>query len=64
MTDKQYTIATKIREDISQLEFLKKEIPKSIRISIDLTKLELLREPLAKTIDEEIGKLKAEYEKL
>lgn len=64
MTDKQYTTATKIREAISQLEFLKKEIPKSIRISIDLTKLEVLREPLVKTIDEEIGKLKAEYEKL
>lgn len=64
MTDKQYERAQKIRADISELEFLRKETKKAIHISINLSSLEMLRKPFEKMVGEEIDKLKAEYESL
>ena len=64
MTDKQYMRARKIREDLDNLEWVKRELKKAIHISINLKAVEMLREPFIKAVEQEIDRLNVEYESL
>ena len=64
MNDKTFERASQIKDELYRLESLKRNLEKSLHLSIDLHLLEVIRKPFIHTTESVIAQLKKEYENL
>lgn len=64
MTDKAFKRANQIKEEMSRLDAIKRELKKCVHICINVTLVECIRNPFIEAVDGEITKLREEYERL